>query len=147
MIPWLDFPHIRSQASIRQILSYLGIWESFRPVASTPNQYRGPCPIHAVEPTRQKKREHTFSVNTENNVFRCFDQSCNASGNVFELWRIVQGLPLRESAWSLALTFNLETEPPESKTPESEPPERPQEPASKSDSTKTPTPDDHLGHR
>ena len=112
-IPWLDFAYIRDQITIEQVMRHVGAWDAFRPVQSDPNQYRGPCPIHASKST-EKKQAQTFSVNTDRNLFQCFDDGCKVSGNVLELWKLIQGLNLRESAWDLAKTFNLEIIPAES---------------------------------
>ena len=112
-IPWMDFAHIREQITIEQVMRHLGTWDAFKASATQTHQYRGPCPIHPS--TRSDpKQEPTFSVDTEKNLFQCFDDSCKASGNVLQLWRLLQGLNLRESAWDLAKTFNLGIVPAES---------------------------------
>jgi hypothetical protein len=124
VIPWLDFAVIRRQVTLEQFLRYLSLWQHFRQSASDRSQWRGPCPIH--EPSAltnaSKKTKRPFSVNTDRNIFQCFEKSCGVTGNVLEFWRLLKNLPLREAAWDLVRTFGLDyQEGPQESKPEASP--------------------------
>jgi DNA-binding CsgD family transcriptional regulator len=110
-IPWLDFALIRRQVTLEQLLCHLGFWRRFRQSTSDPSQWRGPCPMHEASTgmgSESKKTKPPFSVNTERNIFQCFEKSCGVTGNVIEFWRLAKNLPLREAAWDLVQTFGLD---------------------------------------
>jgi hypothetical protein len=107
-IPWVDFEIIRRQLTMEQLLSHLGLWQQFRRTRSKPWQWRGPCPFHKVTVTKSKKGGAPFSVNTDENIFQCFEKSCGVTGNVIHFWHFVKDIPLRQAGWDLAQTFGLE---------------------------------------
>lgn len=96
----IDFREIRRQVSIRDVLQRLGFWDSMRGQGP---QLRGPCPLH----DRPQERHRSFSVNTANNVFRCFHPPCQAQGNALDLWAAVHRLPGYEAAVNLAQVFDV----------------------------------------
>jgi DNA primase len=63
-------------------------------------QRRCACPLH-----RGDGRGRSFSVNLDDNVFHCFDQSCDRQGDVIDLWAAIHGLSLREAALDLVRRF------------------------------------------
>jgi DNA primase len=69
-------------------------------------QKRCACPIH-----RADGRGRTFSVNLAQNVFHCFEASCQKKGDVIDLWAALHGISLRDAALDLVRTFNLEPAP------------------------------------
>lgn len=96
----IDYPRLRTQISMEQVLSHLG-WLSQLQGAGP--QLRGSCPIHGA----QQDRHRCFSVHLSKQVFRCFRPECDAQGNVLDLWAAVRRLPLYEAALDLAATFQL----------------------------------------
>lgn len=99
----VDFAHLKRQLSLAQVLDQLGLSARLRGKGP---QRRGPCPLH-----RGDARGRTFSVNLDDNVFRCFDKHCGQKGDVIDLWACVQGLSLRAAALDLVRTFGLEPSP------------------------------------
>jgi len=97
----IDFTHLKRQLSMAQVVDHLGL----RLCGKGP-QRRGPCPIH-----RGDGRGRTFSVHLEQNVFHCFDATCQKKGDVIDLWASVNGMSLRQAALDLVRTFNLEPAP------------------------------------
>jgi len=67
-------------------------------------QHRGKCPLHDPSIGRGKP----FSVNFKRDMFRCFESSCAAQGNVLDFWSAYSGLPLYEAAFDMAKTFGIE---------------------------------------
>jgi transposase len=102
--PPVDYPFLREQLSIDQILRHFGLRDHMQ---GHNGQVRGPCPIHAAHSASSR----TFSVNLTKNVFQCFDSACQAQGNALDLWRTLRHLSLYEAALDAAVTFNLQTHP------------------------------------
>src|SRR5262249_43422857 len=84
---FLDFAHLKRQLSLVRVLEHLGLSSRLR--GSGP-QRRCACPIH-----RADGRGRTFSVNLDDNVFRCFDARCGRQGDVIDLWAALYQLSLR----------------------------------------------------
>ena len=99
----LDFAALRRQVTLRQVLQHLGVLHRFRNSAGSAPQLRGPCPLHKS----RNERGRTLSVNLQRNIFRCFNPSCAAQGNVLDLWAAYHGVPLHEAALHLAETFGV----------------------------------------
>jgi hypothetical protein len=97
----VDFAALREQITIEQALSQLGHFEHLQGNAT---QRRGPCPIHAS----QRPASRSFSVNLQRNLFQCFSPTCQAHGNVLDLWAAIHNLTLYEAAKHLAATFGIE---------------------------------------
>jgi hypothetical protein len=93
-----DFAALREQITIEQALSQLGHFEHLQGNAT---QRRGPCPIHGS----QRPASRSFSVNLQRNLFQCFSPTCQAHGNVLDLWAAIHNLTLYEAAKHLAATF------------------------------------------
>lgn len=104
-----DFPWLRGQVTMEQVLRKLGVWEQLR----GHDQRRGPCPIHDGDNPAGK----TFSVNVSQGVFRCFHPACAAQGNVLDLWAAVHRLSPHEAALHLAETFHIPLKPTEKRNP------------------------------
>jgi hypothetical protein len=100
---FIDFAHLKRQLTIAQVLDHLGLGSRLRGSSA---QRRGPCPIH-----RGDGRGKSFSVNLAENVFQCFDTACQKKGDVIDLWASVNAMSLREAAFDLVRTFNLEPAP------------------------------------
>lgn len=96
----IDYAFLRQQVTMEQLLTQLGHRDKMRRKGS---ELRGPCPIHQSE----KSTDRSFSVNTNKNVFRCFNASCKAKGNVLDFWAAIQRQPLHAASLHLAETFNL----------------------------------------
>jgi len=99
----LDFAALRRQVTLRQVLQHLGVLHRFRNSSGSGSQLRGPCPLHQS----RSERGRTFSVDLQRNIFRCFNPSCAAQGNVLDLWAAYHGLPLHAAALHLAETFGV----------------------------------------
>jgi len=97
---WLDFAHIKAQLSLERVLDHLGLLTHLRGRGA---QRRGPCPIH-----RGDGRGRTFSVHLADNVYQCFEATCQSKGDVIDLWAALHHLDLREAALDLVRTFDLE---------------------------------------
>jgi transposase len=98
--PRMDYPFLREQVSMEQVLAHLGLLSQLR---GGGDQRRGPCPLHS----HPAAADRTFSVNLSENMFRCFHAECGVKGNALDLWRAVHRLPLYEAALHLAETFGL----------------------------------------
>jgi transposase len=99
----VDFAALRRQVTLRQVLQHLGVLHRFRNSSGWGSQLRGPCPLHKSP----NERGRTFSVNLQRNIFRCFNPTCAAQGNVLDLWAAYHDLPLHEAALHLAETFGI----------------------------------------
>ena len=99
----LDFAALRRQVTLRQVLQHLGVLHRFRNSSGAGSQLRGPCPLHQS----RSERGRTFSVDLQRNIFRCFNPSCAAQGNVLDLCAAYHGLPLHAAALHLAETFGV----------------------------------------
>jgi transposase len=108
--PRIDYAAIRQQVTMKQVLDYLGWLPHLK---GRGRQQRGPCPIHG----QPSDNHRSFSVNLDQQIFRCFHAECSAQGNVLDLWAAVHRLPLYEAAlhivktFALQLTLNREEEP------------------------------------
>jgi transposase len=96
--PAIDYAALREQVSLQQVLERV----SRIPIRGV--QHRGPCPIHEPDATTGRK----FSANLKRQVFRCFESSCGAQGNVLDLWQKYRGMELYEAAEDLAKTFGID---------------------------------------
>jgi hypothetical protein len=47
------------------------------------------------------------AISDSKNLFRCFNSTCNAQGNVLDLWAAIHKLPLYKAALHLAAAFGL----------------------------------------
>ena len=65
-------------------------WGCWTVCAARAPMRKGPCPLHAHNDN--SKRDFTFSVNLDQNVFRCFQSSCAREGDVIDLWAVLHGL-------------------------------------------------------
>ena len=97
----VDFAFLREQVTIEQVLRHLGHWEQLRGCT----EMRGSCPFHS----KSGSRSRTFSVNPAKNVFHCFGNQCNNSGNVLDFWAAYHHLSIHEAALQFAETFHLKT--------------------------------------
>lgn len=93
----INFSLLRDQISLQQVI------ERISGTAAQGVQHRGPCPIHEPDKTTGRK----FSANLKRQVFRCFDPTCGAQGNVLDLWSAHRKLALYEAAEDLARTFGI----------------------------------------
>lgn len=98
--PAVDFAHVKKQLPIQRVLEHLGLASKLRGPGA---QKRCACPIH-----RADGRSRTFSVHLDQNVFHCFEASCQKKGDVIDLWVALHGLDVREAALDLVRTFDLE---------------------------------------
>lgn len=96
--PAIDYAALRQQVSLQQALEHT----SRIPIHGV--QHRGPCPLHEPSSTTGRK----YSANLKRQVFRCFEPSCGAQGNVLDFWQKHRGLELYEAAEDLARTFGIE---------------------------------------
>jgi DNA primase len=94
----IDYAALREQVSLQQVL------ERASRIPLRGVQHRGPFPLHESSSTTGRK----FSANLRRQVFRCFEPSCGAQGNVLDFWQKHSGLELYEAAEDLAKTFGIE---------------------------------------
>jgi hypothetical protein len=98
---WLDFAHLKSQLTMARLLDHLG-----KKLRVSGRQGRCACPIH-----RGDGRGRTFSVSLDDNVYQCFDATCQSKGDVIDLWAALHQMSLRDAALDLVQTFGLEPAP------------------------------------
>ena len=98
--PKVDFPFLREQVTMEQVLRHLGLLDTLR---GRGLQRRGPCPLHGGPSNTQP----TFSAHLGKHIFQCFHAECGAQGNVLDFWAAVHKLPPYEAALHLAETFRL----------------------------------------
>ena len=91
-------------AALREQIPLLKVLEQLSRVPIQGEQHRGPCPLH--EPTATSGRH--FSANLKRQVFRCFAPTCQAQGNVLDLWKTYRKLDLYDAALDLAKTVGIE---------------------------------------
>src|SRR5262249_8267693 len=72
----VDFAHLKKQLPMARVLEHLGLASKLRGPGA---QKRCACPIH-----RADGRGRTFSVNLAQNVFHCFEASCQKKGDVID---------------------------------------------------------------
>ena len=96
----VDFAHVKKQLPIQRVLEHLGLASKLRGAGA---QQRCACPIH-----RADGRGRTFSVNLSQNVFHCFEASCQKKGDVIDLWAALHEMDVRAAALDLVQTFDLE---------------------------------------
>jgi transposase len=101
---YIDFAHLKGQLPLERVLGQLGLLSRLRGGGT---QRRAACPIH-----RGDGRGRTFSVNLQENVFRCFEAQCGKQGDVIDLWAALHQMDLRGAAVDLVNTFGLEAAPP-----------------------------------
>ena len=99
-MPGLDFPRLRSEISMREVLDLL----RFVAVSGRGDQLYGPCPLHAAE----QEPSRCFSVNLTTARFYC--HRCRQFGNQLELWAAATKQPLYDA--TLELCQRLSKEPP-----------------------------------
>jgi transposase len=99
----VDFAHLKKQLPIARVFEHLGLGSKLRGPGA---QKRCACPIH-----RADGRGRTFSVNLDQNVFHCFEASCQKNGDVIDLWAALHEMELRAAALDLVRTFDLEPTP------------------------------------
>ena len=99
-MPMIDFPRLRSQLDIQDILALYAWWE---PTARDRNGLRGPCLWR--EHTRQGANR-LLSINLERGIWQCF--GCNKSGNALELYAEAEKLNIYLAALKLADELALE---------------------------------------
>jgi hypothetical protein len=88
-MPRVDFNGVRTEFTMKQVLSLLGLQPSNRSGA----HWYGSCPLQ--EPTWRGLRR-SFSVSV---VFgRCDRHGCDSHGNQLELWAAAAKLPLHQAA-------------------------------------------------
>ena len=90
-MPGLRFAEVHTLISLAEVLEVV----QFVPCERSRDQVRGPCPVH--HPDRPGSR--SFSENLRRNVYQCFH--CGSSGNQFDLYAAVTGLPLFAAAVAL----------------------------------------------
>jgi transposase len=99
----VDFAHLKKQLPMVRVLEHLGLASKLRGAGA---QRRCACPIHHAD-----GRGRTFSVNLAQDVFHCFEASCQKKGDVIDLWAALHQMDLRAAAVDLVRTFDLEPTP------------------------------------
>jgi DNA primase len=87
----IDYRAVRRQIPMQRVLDLIGYRATFR----RGQQLRGPCPLHATEPSHPR----CFSVDLTTGLFRCF--FCGAQGNQLDLWAKLHSLSLYTAALDL----------------------------------------------
>jgi hypothetical protein len=100
---YIDFAHLKRQLPLERVLGQLGLLARLRGSGA---QRRCACPLH-----RGDARGRTFSVNLQENVFRCFEARCGKEGDVIDLWAALHQMDLRAAAVDLVNLFGLEAAP------------------------------------
>jgi len=95
---WVDFKAIKAAVTVQMVLDHYGI----KGLISTGDELRGPCPIH-----KGSQRTKTFTVNLSKNAFKCFNDACNAKGNVLDLVSAMEKCSVREAGIKLQQWFKV----------------------------------------
>ena len=96
-MPGIDYPRLRQQLSLTQVLDLLG----FTATTRRGPQVRGPCPVHGSK-TRHSR---SFAAHLEKQCWHCF--GCGAGGNALDLYTAATRLPLYEAALELCARLHL----------------------------------------
>jgi DNA primase len=91
---WVDFKHVKASVTFEQLLAHYGL--EFRPAKGS--ELLGLCPFH-------QDTKPSFRVNTEKNVFHCFD--CDAKGNVLDFVARKESVTIRKAALMLSEWFGI----------------------------------------
>ena len=111
----LDYPAIRQQISIQQVLKLLG----YQPAKRSGHHLRGRCPI--VEHPQHSGQHRCFAVELQRDLFYCF--ACRRGGNQLDLWVAATSLPLHAATLNLCQQLNIKpatlpiTQPPNHTSP------------------------------
>jgi len=97
-MPGIDYPQLRRQITMRDILDRIG----FEPTWRHGPQLRGACPI----PGCCSMSGRSFSVHIVRQFYRCF--ACGKQGNALDLWAAIRGLSLYHAALDLCRVMNLD---------------------------------------
>ncbi len=108
----INYRDLRARLQISDVLR----WIQWKAMSSGGHQLRGRCPFcnestGAIGHASSLSVHHTFSVNTQRNIYRCF--KCNQSGNALDLWRSYHRLPIYEAAQELEALLRQNNQPPE----------------------------------
>ena len=96
-MPGIDFPLLRRQLALPQVLDLLG----FRPTTRHGPLLRGPCPLHGATPPRSR----SFAADIEKHCWYCF--RCGAGGNALDLYLAATKLPVYAGALELCARLHL----------------------------------------
>jgi transposase len=96
--PSVDFPAVRSQTSMLQVLELL----DFDPAETHGDQVRGACPVHGSTSPRSR----SFSASLVKNTYRCF--KCESQGNHLDLWAAVTSQGIYDAAIDLCEKLSIE---------------------------------------
>lgn len=96
-MPGIDYPLLREQLSLAQVLDLVG----FTATSRRGPQVRGPCPVHGSKSLRSR----SFAAHLEKKCWHCF--GCGAGGNALELYLAVTRLPVYEGALELCARLQL----------------------------------------
>lgn len=95
----LDYPAIRRQISIRQVLELL----DHQPTTQSGHRWRGRCPLAAHSGHATLRH---FAVDVEHHLFYCF--ACRRGGNQLDLWVAATNLPLHAATLDLCRRLDIE---------------------------------------
>jgi DNA primase len=96
-MPGIDYPRLRRQLSLAQVLDLVG----FAATVRRGPQLRGPCPVHGSKTPKSR----SFAAHLEKNCWHCF--GCGAGGNALDLYLAVTRLPVHEGALELCGRLHL----------------------------------------
>lgn len=103
----LDYRDLKVRIRLKDLLEELG-WQS---IEGRGAQLRGPCPLPACQSRKSNKSQaseaRSFSVNIEQNIYRCF--RCSSSGSVLDFWRSYRAMALYEAAKELTTLSESES--------------------------------------
>jgi DNA primase len=96
----LDYPAIRQQISMRQVLDLL----AYEPTYRRGHQWRGRCLLtpHAEHPAHAR----CFCIHLDRKLFYCC--ACRRGGNHLDLWAAIHHLTLRAATLDLCQRFGIE---------------------------------------
>jgi len=107
----INYRELRERLRIEDVLG----WMSWKAISSRGHQLRGRCPFCRESGDTsigagKSSSHHTFSVNTQRNIYRCF--RCNQSGNALDLWSGYRRLPIYPAAQELEARLRQNNQPP-----------------------------------
>jgi DNA primase len=87
----IDYRVLRAEVGLEAVLKLL----DFVAACRRGDQVRGPCPLHAPQPSGSR----SFSAHLTKNAYRCF--RCGSAGNQLDLWAAATRQPLHQAAIDL----------------------------------------------
>jgi hypothetical protein len=94
-MPYLDLPAIKREITLKMVLDNIG----WKPVWSSGEESRGPCPLH----DSTAKRSRVFAVKGDG----WFCHKCKDGGDQFRFWVKLHHVSFMQAVHAMCETFNV----------------------------------------